>query len=161
MAVLNQNQFSKEKVLGQLDLSAAGISRAFTMRIDPDSASEDIIAGTGVALKDGGANDPGGVPLVDVVGADTTLATGGIIIWTPKQGTFDAGDLVQCAQVGDVMVMNAVGALARGVSVALDASAPGTIQALGSNAKIGVLLDKATAADQLVRVRIETAVAST
>lgn len=158
---LNQNQFEKQVVIGQIDLSGAGISRALTFRIDPDSSDSDVIPGTGVALKDGGANDAGGVPYVDTLANDTTVANAGIILYTAKQGKFQPGEIVQCAQVGDVVWMNSKAALARGAEVALEDAAPGNVQALGSNAKIGITLDKATAADQLIRVRIETAVAST
>ncbi len=151
---VNMNQFTQDVVAGQLDLQSGGLGPAFTFRIDPDSSSEDIVAGTAVALKDGGANDPGGVPLVDVVAADTTISFG-TIIFDPKEGKKQAGDIVQVSSDGNVQWMSAAAALARGVAVSLDVSAPGVVQAHGSTLpQFGILLDKASGADVLVRVLV-------
>lgn len=155
----NQNQFAKGPVVGQIDQSRGGINNALSLRIDPDSSAADVVAGTGVKFVDGGANDAGGLPYVDVISGDTDEATAGVILWTPKQGEFQPKDIIQAAQNGDIVWMKAAGALARGVNVALDQSAPGYVQALSTNAKIGRLIDKASAADDLVRVIIETAAA--
>lgn len=157
---LNQNQFTKQGVVGSMDLSMGGISHALTLRIDPGSTAEDVVPGTLVKLVDGGADDPNGVPLVDVLGGDDEEATG-VILYTPKQGKFQPGDIVQVAVEGDVVRMNAGAALARAVPVAGVNATAGNIQALGSNAQLGITLDKATAGDQLIRVKIKTAVAST
>ncbi len=160
MSTINMNQFKKAVILGQLDLNVGGLSRAMTVRLDPDSTATDLIPGTGLALKDGSTNDPGGVPLVDEIAGDGTRATGGILVYSPKQGKYNAGDLFQAAQDGDIIYMNSAAALARGVEVGLDQSAPGTVQALAVDiAKIGVTLDKASGANVLIRVRIERAAA--
>lgn len=155
---VNMNQFKKTVFVGQMDLKAGGLDTSFTVRIDPDSASSDIIAGTGLKFVDGGANDPGGVPLVDVISGDTDKADGALI-YNDKQGLSQPGDIVQMSYDGCVQYFEAQGALARAVSVALDQSAPGEIQALGVNAQLGILLDKALADGDRVRVLIKTVAA--
>jgi len=155
---VNMNQFKKTVFAGQMDLKAGGLDSSFTVRIDPDSSAEDIEAGTGLKFVDGGANDPNGVPLVDVISGDTDKADGARI-YDAKNGLAQPGDIVQMSFEGGVQFFEASAALARGVAVALDQSAPGEIQALGSNAQLGILLDKAFADGDIVRVIIKTAAA--
>ena len=73
---INMNQFKKSVFAGQLDLQVGGLGPAFTLRIDPDSVAADIKAGVGLQIVDGGANDPNGVPLCDVLAADTEVPFG-------------------------------------------------------------------------------------
>jgi len=156
---LNANQFKKTVIPGQIDLKSGGLDSCFTVRIDPDSAATDIIAGEGLRLVDGGANDPGGVPLVDVLSADTDKAFGARVYDT-KLGEVQPGDICQVSSDGVVQWFEASEALNRGVKVALKLANPGQIQALGSNAELGTLLDKAAQGDY-VRVLIKTVEAST
>lgn len=160
MSTINQNQFKQGALVGQTDLKAGGLDTAFTVRIDPDSAASDIEAGTLLQLVDGGANDQNGVPLVDVLSADTDVAFGARI-YDAKQGQAQPGDIIQVSYDGVVQIMNSAGALNRGVAVAGVVATPGNVQAVGSNAQFGITLDKATAADQLIRVLVKTAAPST
>lgn len=150
----NMNQFAQTRQVGQLDLQVGQNPSVFTMRIDPDSAGADIVPGTGVLLKDGGANDPGGLPLVDIRAADTD-AIFGVIIYGTKQNTYQPGDVVEVASYGSVIVLEAPGALSRGAEVTLNVAAAGEIQAVTTNTKAGILLDKAAADGDLVRVKLE------
>jgi len=158
--VLNQNQFKKSVIPGQLDLKAGGLDTSFTVRIDPGSAASDIEAGTGLQLVDGGADDPNGVPLVDVLSADTDVPFGARI-YEIKKGVVQPGDITQVSFRGCVQFMTASAALARGVGVALDVTTPGAVQAVGTDAQFGILLDKSFAQGDIVRVLVDPAAPST
>lgn len=152
---VNMNQFAKSIFVGQLDLMAGGIGPSFTLRIDPDSAASDIEAGVGLKLVDGGANDPNGVPLCDILGADTEIPFGARI-YDLKNGIVQPGDIVQVSFDGNIQWMEAAAALTRGAEVALDVLNPGQVQAKGTDALYGRLLDKSFATGDIVRVLVGT-----
>lgn len=154
--VLNQNQFKKSVIPGQLDLKAGGLDTSFNVRIDPDSAASDIDFGVGLQLVDGGANDPNGVPLVDVLSANTDVPFGARV-YEIKQGVVQPGDITQVSYRGGVQFMEAAAALARGAEVSLDVANPGQVKAKSTDAKFGVLLDKAFAQGDIVRVLVDPA----
>jgi predicted RecA/RadA family phage recombinase len=151
---LNLNQFQQGAIAGTLDLGSSDNDSIFRFRIDPDSTATDLQVGKGVRLVDGGANDPNDVPLVDGVTVDTQAPVGVILYSTENNDDYSAGDVVTVATQGAVIRMQASGALNRGVRVALDADTPLFVQAVASNAAFGILLDKATAANDIVRVKI-------
>ena len=151
---ININQFSQTSLPGQLDLKSGGLDTSFTLRIDPDSAATDILTGTGLVPVDGGANDTNGVPLCDVLSADTVTPFGALI-HNSKKGSYQPGDIVQVSYDGCVQRMEAAGALARWATVALDVLNPGQVQASGTDATFGRTLDKATAAGDIIRILVK------
>lgn len=150
---LNMNQFSQNKIVGQIDLQTNPNPAIYSERIDPDSAGADIVSGTGVKLVDGGANDPGGVPLIDERALDTD-AIEGVIVQSTQQGKFQPEDIVEVAGKGAVVIMEASAAVLRGASVALVLATPGQVVTRTTETILGVSLDKATALGDLIRVRI-------
>lgn len=152
---VNMNQFGQEVVAGQLDLQVGGLGPSFTVRIDPDSSATDIEGGQGLKFVDGGANDPNGVPLVDVLGVDTEVPDGARI-YDAKQGLAQPGDIVQMSFNGSIQYMTAAAALNRTALVALAVATPGQVQAKSTNALFGRLLDKSFASGDLVRVLVGT-----
>jgi hypothetical protein len=160
MATINMNQFKKGPVVGQIDLKAGGLDTVFTVRLDPDSSkTAGIVAGEGLKLVDGGANDANGVPLVDILSGDTDTPFGARV-FDHKSGTILPGEICQVTYKGVVQFMEAAGALNRGVAVALKKANPGQVQAVGSNAQYGITLDKASQGD-VIRVLVDTAAATT
>lgn len=151
---INMNQFAKTVFPGQLDLQVGGLGPAFTLRIDPDSSATDIGA-VGLKIVDGGANDPNGVPLCDVLSADTEIPFG-VRVYDAKQGFVQPNDIVQVSFDGNVQYMEAAAALNRWAEVALDVLNPGQVQAKGTDALFGRLLDKSFAAGDIVRVLVGT-----
>ena len=149
------NQFSKGAVAGQLDLNSGGLNTAFTLRIDPGSSAADIEAGEGLMIVDGGADDPNGVPLCDILTADTDQPFGARV-YDAKNGVAQPGDIVQVSFDGCVQFMIASAALARWAQVALDVSNPGKVKAVSTDAPFGRLLDKSLADGDLVRVLVKT-----
>lgn len=149
-------QFRQTQQVGARDLMIERTDSIITCRIDPDSAatSAQLVPGSVVALKDGGANDLGGIPYVDVRTADTDAAYG-IITLETKKIVYEKGDVVQVARIGGIIWLEADAALNRGVAVSSKVAEPGTVKAVGSDKKIGITLDKAAAAEDLVRVEIQ------
>ena len=83
----------------------------------------------------------------------------GYVKWSAKQSSFSAGDMVEIASGGDVMYMEADGALNAGVAVnfKIDSGTGAiTLEAPGSTAgsTIGYTMEQASAAGDLVRVYI-------
>lgn len=152
---INMNQFAKSVFPGQLDLNVGGLNPSFTLRIDPDSAGSDIESGVGFKIVDGGANDPNGVPLCDILSADTEIPFGARI-YDAKSGVVQPGEIVQVSFNGCVQFMEASAALVRWAEVALDIANPGQVQAKGTDALFGRLLDKSFATGDIVRVLVGT-----
>jgi len=158
MPTQNMNQFSPSLFPGMLDLQVGGLGPAFTFRIDPDSAvlvADGIQGGEGLKIVDGGANDPNGVPLCDVLAADTDIPFGARI-YDLKNGIVQAGDIVQCSYNGNIQWMAASGALNRWAEVQLNVLVPGQVVAKAAGALFGRLLDKSFAAGDIVRVLVGT-----
>ena len=161
MAILNMNQFSKTAIVGQVDLTTNPNPNILMVRFSPESATSSLAAGAGMELVDLGATDPiTDAPVVDVIAADTHVSYG-VKIYDTKEGAAVPGDIISIALDGAVIYLEASGALARGAAVALDVANVGKITAVGTDAQIGILLDKATADGDIVRVQIKTAAPST
>ena len=152
---VNMNQFGQQVIVSQLDLQVGGLGPAFTLRIDPDSSGSDMEAGEGFKIVDGGANDPNGVPLCDILAADTEQAFG-VRIYDAKQGVVQPGDIIQVSYNGNVQWMVAGAALVRGAAVQLVLATPGNVVAKAAGALFGILLDKSSASGDLVRVLVGT-----
>jgi hypothetical protein len=143
----NQNQFKPTQVLGQLDLSIN--TNVKSVRIDPASVATVLTAGQAFKLVD----TAGGVPIVDV--AAITEKAYGICIHSSRKDTFVAGDYIDLACFGSVIYLEASAAIARGARVQNTVAGPTVALCVpGTNAQVGVVLDKATAAGQLVRVEV-------
>lgn len=154
MVTFNSNQFKQGAVAGEIDLSSGGLSDGFTVRINPASIASDILSGTGLQLVDGGASDANGVPLVDVLTVNTQVPFGARI-FSSKSGSVQPGEITQISWKGNVQRMEAAGALNRGVAVSLDFNNPAQVKAVGTDAKFGILLDKAFVLGDLVRVLVD------
>lgn len=157
---LNMNQFAQTNFTGQLDLQTNPNVNVFTARLNPSSSATvgsvaGVAAGTPVKLVDLGAGDQNGVPEVDV----TTVLTDyllGVVISSTKDGIVPPGNTLQVASVGAVVWMNSAGALSRGFAVIADYATPGNVMAVtGKTGTVfGVTLDKATGANQLIRIAV-------
>lgn len=154
MSTQNMNQFTKTAVAGSLDLVASGNNTVFTVRLNPSYAGDGMVPGEGVDLVDLGASDiSGGLPIVGVRALDTTSIFG-VKITNTKKNTAEAGEVIQVAGKGSVIWMNASEAIPRGSEVALVLATPGDIAIADTETVLGRTIDKASAADQLVRVLI-------
>ncbi len=154
MGTYNSNQFRITDEVGTLDLTVGGLSPAFTVRFSPESTVTDgIEAGQAVKLVDLADKDFGTVPLVDVAtGTDVAF---GARLFMPKTGKSMPGEIIQISSDGCVQVMEAGDALTRGTVVSFDPATPGRVAEQGANAQFGILLDRAKAEGDIVRVLIK------
>lgn len=152
----NANQFNQAALPGSLDLQSNPNPEVITCRLNPSSSYTTGIPGA-VPLKlvDLGGSDTDGVPIVDVADA-LTDSTYGVSVISTKVGLTLPGDTIQVARNGAVVRMGAKAAINRGLQVITDASVGGLVQTIvGKTGKVlGLTLDKATAANQLIRVQI-------
>lgn len=148
------NQFRQGQAVGQLDLTTNPNPSVTPVTYNPDGSGDDIVAGTGLKLVDLGASDSVGDPIVDVRTADAD-AIYGVLVFDTKGGTKEVGNRITVAKVGSIMVMNSNAAILRGAKVALVLATPGDVVTLTSEALFGLALDKASAADELIRVEVK------
>ena len=155
-ATQNANQFAQAALPGSLDLQTNPNPEVITCRLSPSSSYTNGIPGAvPVKLVDLGGSDTDGVPIVDVADALTDLTYGVSVIMT-KAGATLPGETIQVARRGSVVRMGAKAAINRGLQVITDAAVGGLVQTIvGKTGKVlGLTLDKATAANQLIRVEI-------
>jgi hypothetical protein len=146
----NSNQFLQTPVLGQV--SEVVNPSIISVKINPSSAATKIQAGQAVKIIDGTANEI----LADVVASATADKVFGVIVYNPKKNTYVKGDTVEIAMEGSVLFMETSAAVARGATVATDWTGPTVaVDAVASHQQTGLALDKATAANQLIRVLVK------
>ena len=145
----NQNQFAQTPVLGEVDLTKS--YNVKSVKINPASVATVLQAGQVFKIVD----IAGPEIIVDQCTALTDTPFG-VAIYSPKKNVFVAGQTIEVACDGTVVYLESSAAAARGASVQLDSTGP-TVATLVSptNGKVGFLLDKPTAAGQLVRVEIK------
>lgn len=158
----NMNQFNQSAEVGELDLQTNPNPATITCKFKDVSATADttLIPGEGAKLIDLGGSDIIGPPIVDeraLVG-DPIF---GVKVFSTKKNAAVDGEMVQIAGKGAVMFMNAGAAIVRGAEVQLVLATPGNVVTYASGSKLGICLDKATAADQIVRVLIDTLTVAT
>lgn len=143
----NINQFSMASILGMLDQRF----NYNTMSCEVDaSESGTLYAGTAVKMYD----SAGGVPKVVKCSANSDVVMG-FVNYSIKDQSFVAGQKLEISQNGNVMYLISTGAIARGAKVTLDLIYVGGVASANSGDQIvGWAMDKATAAGQLIRVKI-------
>lgn len=152
--VFNMNQFNQTAVIGMVDLNTNPNAAIFTMRYDSEATSTlRIVNGEGVQLKDLGANDPLGVPFVDKRAADSD-GIFGVKIFSTKENSDAPGEIFEVAGQGAVIWMEASAAVVRGALVALVIATEGQVVTRTSEEILGVAIDKAKSANDLIRVLI-------
>ncbi len=151
---LYTNQFKQTNEVGVLDLTTNPNPFVMTVLYNPGGAGGDIVPGEGLILKDLGASDySGNIPVVDVRALDAD-AIEGVFIYDNKRATAEVGARITIAKVGAIIVMKASAAIVRGAKVALVLLSPGEVVTATTEAVFGKALDKAAAADDLIRVEV-------
>lgn len=145
---LNQNQFNQEPVQGEIDLQFPG--NTITCQVAGDEAVA-IVPGQALKLVDTG----GGVPKVTATTADTDNVFG-FAVRNFKNPSFEANQPLEVGWEGAVIYMTSGAAIARGAKIEYDVATKKVITNAGVNPVCGFALDKATAADQLIRVVVNT-----
>ena len=149
------NQFGMTAEAGELDLSL-GLNNSMAVLVDPTAASTvSISAGETVKLIDLGTSDYSGVNPVVGKRAAVTDPVFGIVVKSKKTFTSGAKGIVDVALDGSVLRLKASGAISRGATVYADLVNVGQVQSTASGPGLGISLDKAAAAGELVRVLVK------
>ena len=139
----NINQFKQGKAVGDLDLNYFGGEARISCRYNPEATSTDrLVAGESVLLKDLGADDVAGPPIIDKRASEHTSTIFGTVVRSLKQSSFAPGDIVEIAVSGAVMFLKASGALNRGVAVTPVLATSGSVKAVSTKTHYGITLDK-------------------
>jgi predicted RecA/RadA family phage recombinase len=152
----NVNQFDMNAEAGELDLSL-GLNNTMAAVFDP-TATAVLLPGEAVKLIDLGANDYAGVnPLVGKRSGAADAGFTGLIVRSKKAAQLNASEVVDVALEGTVIRLKATAAITRGAPVYADFAHPGQVTATGTGAgpSVGVALDKAAAAGNMLRVLIK------
>lgn len=145
------NQFSQNVVLGQLDAQSRGGS-IFSCEVSTNQVAA-LVAGQPVKLDTASAV---GVPKILSLSAASD-PTFGIVAFVLKDINYPANARVEVATEGSVIYLNSSAAITRGAAVEADTSVVGNvITSAGINPIIGIALDGATAANQLIRIYVTT-----
>lgn len=150
---VNLNQFSITPAVGDLDLAHSTGECVASVRFGYEDTTGDIEAGEGVMLSDLGANDTPGAPIV-AIRTSEIVPIFGVKIRNTKKAKVEGGDVFEIAKFGAVVRFKAAGALSRGAAVTLTLANIGEVKAVSTKTPLGVTMDKATAAGDIVRVRL-------
>ena len=158
MSTQNMNQFNQAPVVGELDLQSNPNPATFTclFKDKSEGAGTTLVPGEGAMLVDlAGSDIAGSPPIVDERGAVGNPIFGVKVFSTKKNESVD-GEIVQVAGEGAVMFLNSEAAIARGDKLSLVLGTPGNVETIDATGEaVGLALDKASGADELIRVLIK------
>lgn len=141
----NMNQFQQGAMKGDLYLPSSP-----TISVQLHASATTVYPGSAVKLYAGTSN----TILVDKAGANDDIF--GWVIRNPKKTSFAAGDTLEVALTGSVITVESSAAFERGQQLEFVATNDLVKAFAGSNTPVGVALDKATAANQLIRMFIKS-----
>ena len=149
MTTQSLNQFAPGPLVGD-SIKGASLNKV-SARLNPASTSAYLKAGQAVKLIAGAS----GEILVDAIAAGDAVI--GTILYNTKRNTYAAGDIVEIALEGSIVLLETGAAVNRGAQVATD-PANGAISAAASGASAtGIAFGHATAAGQVIAVQIKPA----
>lgn len=143
----NMNQVTQGPIKGRV--SEVPNPSTVTCQVTPKSGNT-LNPGTAVKLIAGTS------PQILVEKAAATEQIFGFVVWTPKKVAWTAGQPLEIVLQGSIMEMETNGAINRGQLCEIVASGDKIAGWAGVNTTIGTALDTATAANQLIRVLIDT-----
>ena len=149
----NLNQFAQTPLVGQPDWSVN--QNIVPVKIySSSSGGALLVAGNAFKLVD----QTGDMPVVDLV-TGVTDTPWGVAIHRMKGDTFTAGQIIELALAGSTIFMQASAATTRGGRVQIDPTGPtvANLASLGTNASLGVGIDKSAAANAMIRVYVNPA----
>lgn len=150
----NQNQLLQTPMLGQRTNDPQ--PQMFACQIDPASAVAVINVGQAVKLKD----IAGPQIMVDICTGPTDGPVFGVIAFNMRKNSYVPGDTVEVVGSGGVLVLATGAAVARGAQLAITPNAvvgndpTVAADAVAGHFIAGIALGKASAAGQLIKVKI-------
>ena len=153
--VQNLNQFNQTALVGQPDWTAN--QNIVSVKIYASSSGgAGLVAGIPIKYVD----TAGDMPVVDICSGVTDTPIG-VLIHRMKGDLFAAGQIVEAALGGSTIFMQTSAAIARGARVQCDPTTSSTyptvatLTSLGTNASLGINIDKPAATGALTRIYIE------
>lgn len=151
----NMNQFAGAPVLGQVDLIPT--PDVVSAQIDPASVGANMQVTSAFKLKTGTS----GAILVDIQTGPTDATIFGIVPYNQRGNIYKAGDIITLIRSGYVY-MRSGAAVVRGTTVSLTAATSTSDPLVATDATsghftLGLAIDEASAADQLIRVQVRPA----
>ena len=149
------NQFSQQSYVGMVDL-LSGPTNIVAAQIDASVANGTdpwniVLPGQAVKLV---ANTAGGVPHIAPCSSNTDHCIG-YVTYAFKDKSYPAGTNCEAGMWGTAMWLISTAAITQGSQVCLDVSQVGGVQPTGNSSVIvGMALDGASAAGQLIRVML-------
>lgn len=147
-AIQKLNQFAQTPMLGSPDLAFNYNTKSAL--INPSSVATKLQVGQGVKLIAGAS------PTILVDQAAANEKAFGVIVYQLKRNTYSAGQPVEVACKGNVLYLEASAAISRGAAVELVPAGP-TVVTKNTGNQLGIALDQASAAGDLIRVEIDPA----
>ena len=146
----NPNQFTQTPILGMPDLRSQ--PNSFFVTLNPDSVFTDFQVGTVLKLIAGA----GPTILVDAAAATDTPYC--VIPYNLKKNTFSPGDTVQVFGDLSVLYLQTSAAVPRGSKVQFlnTGGSPTVAVRSGSDTVLGLALDEAADAGDIIRVQVKT-----
>lgn len=141
-----QNQFAQTPLLGQPDLSYSFNTKS--VMIDPESVATKLQVGQALKLV------AGATPMILADEAGSTDVPYGVIHAVNKKNVYTAGQVVEIACKGNVLYLEAAAAITRNAVVENVPGGP-TVQPKASGARLGIALDQASGAGELIRIEID------
>lgn len=155
---LNQNQFAQSAMLGMVTNDPQ--PETFSCQLNPSSDwTGPITAGQSVMLSD----VTGPQIIVEPCAADDD-AVFGVIAYNLRKNSYELGDIVSVVGDGGVLLLKSSAAIARGAKVGTTNQTVATddptvaTQTTAEKAVTGIALEKATAANQLIKVLVRPSV---
>jgi hypothetical protein len=156
MAFITQamNQFTQLPILGLVSMIPS--PSVVSAQITSSSSATSIQVGDAVKLVDGTS----GSILVDKCSGPTDGPVYGVIPYNARKNTYVANDLIEVACVDTYVYLRTSAAVARGAKVTMTASTTTTdslvttVSVPSTQYVTGVAIDKAAAANDLIRIRI-------
>lgn len=145
---LSLNTYDMAVVQGQLDFKdessviTAMVDKTISATLVPGQPVKPIATSNGLLKV---------VPLA----ANTDISCG-FISYTPKDGSFTGGKPFELAMTGAIMWMTSGAAIVAGAQLEVVYTTNKVITNAGTNPVMGTAIDAATAADQLIKVKIKT-----
>lgn len=149
--MLSQNQFTMSTLKGTLD---SGTS--LTCQYHSADPADAIAAGEFVMLADVASSL---APAVSVVkkGVDRASPYLGLVLTNPLKAAWLPGDKLEVAILGTIAMVEAASAIASGASLGYDPAQPGKVIGAGpGESVVGIAMEKASAAGQLIRCLVLT-----
>jgi hypothetical protein len=144
-----QNQFAQTPLLGQPDLSYSFNTKS--VMIDPESVSTRLQVGQALKLV------AGATPMILADECGSTTQPYGVIHSVNKKNVYTKGQVVEIACKGNVIYLEAAAAILRNAVVENVPAASGgpKVQTKASGARLGIALDQASGAGELIRIEID------